>query len=76
MQEQMIKAYLNLGDLVQATAERVKDEERGQTAAEYVGIIVVVAAIVLAISQLKIGDTLGGFITKAITSLGGGGAGK
>jgi len=41
-----------------------------------VGIIVVVAAIVLAISQLKIGDTLGGFITKAITSLGGGGAGK
>ena len=50
-------------------------EERGQTAAEYLGIVVVVAAIVGALATMgpDIGDATGGFIQDQIESIGGGG---
>jgi len=58
-------------------------EERGQTSAEYVGMLVLVAAIVLAVSSAGIGDRLTDTLRQQIAALtsdqprngGGGGAG-
>jgi len=50
-------------------AERVQarlSEERGQTAAEYMGLILVIAVIVLALKEAKIGEALGRGIKGAI----------
>jgi pilus assembly protein Flp/PilA len=63
MNELMIRGYLALSALTAGVRERVLDREEGQTAAEYLGIIVLVAAIILAIFELdvpsKIKDALG-----------------
>ncbi|MFJ9812020.1 Flp family type IVb pilin [Streptomyces sp. NPDC101158] len=49
--------------------------DRGQTAVEYLGIIVVVVAIVVAISGTSIGQDIKDAISRKITSLTGGGSG-
>lgn len=51
--------------LGEAAARRRKDE-RGQTAAEYMGIIVIVAIIIAAIATSGIGTTLASNITTKI----------
>ena len=48
---------------------RRRREEDGQTAAEYLGIIVVVAIIIAAIAQTKIGDTIAKGITTQIDNI-------
>lgn len=48
---------------MQSAGRRLKEEERGQTAAEYVGIVVVVAAIIAP------GDLLGTSLEKAIKGI-------
>ncbi|MEV5973855.1 Flp family type IVb pilin [Streptomyces sp. NPDC051921] len=50
--------------------------DRGQTAVEYLGIIVVVVAIVVAISGTSIGQDIKDAISRKITSLTGGGSGS
>ncbi|MER7518546.1 Flp family type IVb pilin [Streptomyces sp. NPDC126499] len=47
--------------------------DRGQTAVEYLGIIVVVVAIVVAITGTDIGQNIKDAITRKIASLTGGG---
>jgi Flp pilus assembly pilin Flp len=44
-------------------------EDRGQTAAEYVGIIVVIAAIITAIVGLGLPGIISGALSGAITSI-------
>jgi len=44
-------------------------EERGQTAAEYMGLILVVAAFIAILTKADIGNTLKTEITKAIKSV-------
>ncbi|HET8615214.1 MAG TPA: hypothetical protein VFL94_06785 [Actinomycetales bacterium] len=51
--------------------DRVRDD-RGQTAAEYLGIIVIVAAIIAAISQTNLGQQIGSAIGSKITEIAGG----
>ncbi|MFB8040813.1 Flp family type IVb pilin [Streptomyces hydrogenans] len=47
--------------------------DRGQTAVEYLGIIVVVAAIIIAITGTDIGTSILNAITDKITEITGGG---
>ncbi|MFG3346569.1 Flp family type IVb pilin [Streptomyces sp. NPDC048018] len=55
------------------SARRNSRGDRGQTAVEYLGIIVVVVAIVVAISGTSIGQDIKDAISRKITSLTGGG---
>ncbi|MFD9031712.1 Flp family type IVb pilin [Streptomyces sp. NPDC059567] len=55
---------------------RGRSEDRGQTAVEYLGIIVVVVAIVIAISGTSIGQDIKNAISTKIASLTGGGGGE
>jgi pilus assembly protein Flp/PilA len=48
-----------------------RHDDRGQTAAEYLGIIVVVAAIVVAITGTDIGTTIKDAITTKINEIAG-----
>jgi pilus assembly protein Flp/PilA len=61
MQEAMIRAYLALGDLTER-ARRPLSGQAGQTAAEYLGIIAVIAVVIGALAATDIGGTIGGFI--------------
>jgi Flp pilus assembly pilin Flp len=54
-----------LQNTIHSLRERLRDEE-GQTAAEYMGVIVLIAAILAAIGVSGIADTLTGFIEDAI----------
>ncbi|MFI2346739.1 Flp family type IVb pilin [Streptomyces sp. NPDC019443] len=56
--------------------KRYENKDRGQTAVEYLGIIVVVVAIVVALSGTSIGGKIKGAITKKIGELTGGGGGE
>ncbi|MET9443966.1 hypothetical protein [Streptomyces sp. NPDC006610] len=51
---------------------RAARDDRGQTAVEYLGIIAVVVAIVLAITGTDIGQTIYNAITDKITEVTGG----
>ncbi|MFE5485966.1 Flp family type IVb pilin [Streptomyces sp. NPDC056527] len=55
---------------------RARSGDRGQTAVEYLGIIVVVVAIVIAISGTSIGQDIKNAISTKIASLTGGGGGE
>ncbi|WP_282696951.1 Flp family type IVb pilin [Streptomyces sp. CC208A] len=50
-------------------------DDRGQTAVEYLGIIVVVAAIIIAIAGTDIGSSIMDAITEKISAITGGGGG-
>jgi pilus assembly protein Flp/PilA len=54
-----------LQNAVHGARERLRDES-GQTAAEYMGVIVLIAAILAAIAVSDIGDKLVSTITDAI----------
>jgi pilus assembly protein Flp/PilA len=55
---------------------RTASKDRGQTAVEYLGIIVVVVAIVIAITGTDIGKSIKDAITTKIGELTGGGGGE
>ncbi|MEU8621810.1 hypothetical protein [Streptomyces sp. NPDC048623] len=73
------KAKVHVGSWVRARAAAGaaagagKRRDRGQTAVEYLGIIVVVVAIVVAISGTSIGQDIMDAISRKISSLTGGG---
>jgi Flp pilus assembly pilin Flp len=60
--EQCIEAFVGLQSLARSVAERAR-EDRGQTAAEYMGILFIVSAIIVAVVGSgiagKIGDRVG-----------------
>ncbi|MFF4868214.1 Flp family type IVb pilin [Streptomyces sp. NPDC000961] len=66
MLKALIKARLEL-------TTRVLSRDRGQTAVEYLGIIVVVVAIVVAITGTDLGQSIKGAISQKIAELTGGG---
>ncbi len=60
-------------NLANAGVDRLRDRasnDSGQAAAEYLGIIVVVAAIITVLSSTEIGDSLKKAITEAIGKVG------
>jgi hypothetical protein len=59
-----IEAFVTSRSYLEGLAERSK-EDRGQTAAEYMGVLLLIAAIITGIVALKPGDTIG----KAINEL-------
>lgn len=73
MQDLSIRAYVLMQNLGARTAE-LRNEE-GQTAAEYVGILAFVAAVVGVVlaANTEIGEAIVGGIRNAISSVTGGG---
>ncbi|WP_432126116.1 Flp family type IVb pilin [Streptomyces sp. bgisy082] len=71
MNDAMLKA-LTKARVELTTRTRPGAGERGQTAVEYLGIIVVVVAIVVAITGTDIGQTIKTAITDKIADLVGG----
>jgi Flp pilus assembly pilin Flp len=65
MQDLAIRAYLALEGLGDRLKERFEEEE-GQTAAEYLGVIVVIAAIIAVLATQDIGNKLKDLILQAI----------
>ena len=55
--DQCIEAYVGFESFVASLVERAR-ENRGQTAAEYMGVLLVVSVIIAGVSQTKIGDQL------------------
>jgi pilus assembly protein Flp/PilA len=51
----------------------IRSGDRGQTAAEYMGIVVIVAIIIVAIATSNIGQTIADNITNKITEIFGAG---
>ena len=68
-------AVLRAGDHIRELVQRVGREEEGQTAAEYIGLIVLVVAILAAaLSQAPdIGEAISTKIMEVISKIGGGG---
>ncbi|MGW2299943.1 Flp family type IVb pilin [Streptomyces sp. NPDC001809] len=60
-------------ELTTRTNREAGDRDRGQTAVEYLGIIVVVVAIVVAITGTDLGQSIKGAISQKIAELTGGG---
>jgi hypothetical protein len=52
-----IEAYVGIESFLTRLAERAR-ENRGQTAAEYMGVLLVVSVIIAGVSQTKIGDQI------------------
>jgi Flp pilus assembly pilin Flp len=52
-----IEAYVAFEGFVKDLVERARDN-RGQTAAEYMGVLLVVSVIIAGVSQTHIGDTI------------------
>jgi hypothetical protein len=57
-----IATFVTLMTAGKGLAERVKDETRGQTAAEYMGVLLLIAAIIAAVVGSGIGDDIAGFL--------------
>ncbi|MFC9591821.1 Flp family type IVb pilin [Streptomyces sp. NPDC056944] len=72
MNDAMLKALTKARMQLAAWTDR-RTRDRGQTAVEYLGIIVVVVAIVIAITGTDLGQSIKNAIAQKITELTGGG---
>jgi len=72
MREAMILAFLALEDL-KDRARRPVAEQDGQTAAEYLGIVVVVAVIIGLLAQTQLGQTISDYLEQLAAEIFGGG---
>ncbi len=64
---------------LQAFAERTMarmQEERGQTAAEYLGVLVVVSVIIALVSQTQVGSEISDAISSVVEKIAGGESAK
>jgi Flp pilus assembly pilin Flp len=66
---QLVSTLHVLGIKVGESVRRRAQGDSGQTAAEYMGIIVIVALIIVAIKGSGLDATISGAITTAITSI-------
>jgi Flp pilus assembly pilin Flp len=73
--DQCIEAYVGFESFVTRLAERAR-ENRGQTAAEYMGVLLVVSVIIAAVSQTKVGDQIVDKIKGLVDKIAGGESGK
>jgi Flp pilus assembly pilin Flp len=69
--EQCIEAFVGLQAMAERLAERMRDD-RGQTAAEYMGILFVVSAIIVGVVGAHLGDALKERLGKIVTAIGNG----
>ncbi|MEV8230766.1 hypothetical protein AB0P41_32770 [Streptomyces sp. NPDC079167] len=75
MSKLMLQASVNAKVWANTSVERLKaraDRDRGQGSVEYLGIIVVVVAIIAALMLTNIGTAIGGAITGQIAKITGG----
>ena len=64
-----IATFVTLISAGKGVAERVKDEARGQTAAEYMGVLLLVAAIITVVVTSGIGSEIKDTIKEQITDM-------
>ena len=57
MSDISLEAYVRINTFVSGLLERAR-ENRGQTAAEYMGVLLVVSVIIAGVSQTGIGDQI------------------
>ena len=63
-----IQARITLDNVLRALSEKAR-EQRGQTAAEYMGILLIVAVIIGAIATSGVGGKISGLIGDMIDSI-------
>ncbi|TRW43525.1 hypothetical protein [Georgenia yuyongxinii] len=70
---QVLAAQIATVALVAGAFDRLRSEEKGQSSAEYAGIIFVVVAIIAALVAFgpSIASAIGGRITEAVGNIGG-----
>jgi Flp pilus assembly pilin Flp len=73
--DQCIDAYVGFESFVVGLVERAR-ENRGQTAAEYMGVLLVVSVIIAAVAQTKVGDQIVTKIGSLVDHIAGGTSGK
>ena len=69
LREQCIEAFVGLQSMVETVAERMR-EQRGQTAAEYMGILFIIAAIIGVVASLHLENDVSQRIKTLITDIG------
>lgn len=69
--EMVVRTENFVRDLIETMGERAR-EERGQTAAEYLGVLVVVSVIIAVVSKTGVGDQIEKAISKVVTNIAGG----
>jgi Flp pilus assembly pilin Flp len=73
--DQCIEAYVGFESFVTGIASRAR-ENRGQTAAEYMGVLLVVSVIIAAVANTKVGDQIVDKIKDLVDDIAGGKSGK
>jgi Flp pilus assembly pilin Flp len=73
--DQCIEAYVGFESFVTGIAGRAR-ENRGQTAAEYMGVLLVVSVIIAAVANTKVGDQIVDKIKGLVDDIAGGKSGK
>lgn len=63
------RAYVATANLVRDRIETAREDERGVSVLEYMGLALIVAAIIVTISQAGLGDMIQGAITDAINQI-------
>ena len=74
-QDRCLEAYVVVEGFVKDLVERAR-ENRGQTAAEYMGVLLVVSVIIAGVSQTGIGDQIVEKMKGLIDDIAGGNSGK
>jgi Flp pilus assembly pilin Flp len=71
LRDQCIEAYVGLQSLARSLAERAR-EERGQTAAEYMGILFIISAIIVAVVASGVASKIGNRVGVIVDHIGNG----
>ena len=74
MTKTAVRSWLAASDWLESRAEEMRSGrgDRGQTAIEYLGIVVIIAAIILALNGTSIGQKIKDGITSKIDAILGG----
>jgi pilus assembly protein Flp/PilA len=75
LRDQCIEAYVGFESFVSRLVERAR-EDRGQTAAEYMGVLLVISVIIAGVSQTQIGDQIVDKMKHLIDQIAGGNTDK
>jgi Flp pilus assembly pilin Flp len=75
MSDISLEAYVRLNTFVSGLLERAR-ENRGQTAAEYMGVLLVVSVIIAAVAATDIGHDITHKLSDLVRDISGGDSGK
>jgi Flp pilus assembly pilin Flp len=67
--KQCVEAFVGLQAMAESLAERAR-EQRGQTAAEYMGILFIISAIIVGIMTTKLDTDLGKRVHDIVDAIG------